>query len=510
MSVPTGSKTLDQILDGGLPAGRTTLVTGGPGTGKSTLAMQFIDEGLRNGEDCLYISTEQTFAELDDSFAAFDFDLDHENLTVTSLHATPGQTVDSDGDRELTLETLEGGKMLGGDYSAPFESKYITQYLERFAPADRVVLDSVSGLSAIGEDQDTFRRTLLDFIRLLNDEFGATAIFTAEESQPDLNQQDDKTVAASDAVQFNTHGVLRLWRENVGGDYHRFLEVVKMRGVDHDTRVHEISFTHEGLRISPRLRTHPGEFVPSDHMTTGIPGLDRLMGGGIVKGGTLLVEHDGQASPHSILTNLMVRAREEGYAIAMVPPVELPPKRLRTIIDERIGDMEELMANDEFFLIDFANIWENTKRNVFKPQEHDTDNPASVFRTIDDRRGDQSMLTILNIEAQLPVLTDDELRQIRFWEEENLFMPGDTSIYMFNPATLSDELAAFYENGAWQILDTWVNDKGLQYLELKKSPSGYMGSTRLVEYIEEEPYMRVQQPPGSGSTEATLDDGGQQ
>ena len=509
MSVPTGSETLDSILDGGLPEGRTVLVTGGPGTGKSTLAMQFLAEGVQRGEDCLYISTEQTFEELDDAFAEFAFDLEAENLTVTSLHATPGQTVNSGDQRELTLETLEGGKMLGGDYSAPFEAKYITQYLERFAPADRVVLDSVSGLSAMGEDQDVFRRTLLDFIRLLNDEFGATALMTAEESQPDLTQQDIKTVAASDAVQFNTHGVLRLWRENIGGDYHRFIEVVKMRGVDHDTRVHEVSFTHEGLRIAPRLRTHPGEFIPSDHMTTGIPGLDSLMGGGIVEGGTLLLEHDGQASPHSIITNLMVQAYEQGNAVTMIPPVELPPKRLRTIIDERIGDMEELLANDQLFLVDFANIWENTKRNVFKPQEHDTDNPASVFRTIDDRRGDQSMFSVLNVEAQLPVLTNDELRQIRFWEEENLYLEGDTSMYLFNPATLSDQLAAFYENGAWQTLETWVTDKGLQYIELKKSPSGIMGSTRLVEYIEEKPYMRVQQPPGAGSTEATLDDGGQ-
>jgi len=509
MPVPTGSETLDSILDGGLPESRTVLATGGPGTGKSTLAMQFLTEGLARGEDCLYISTEQTFEELADAFEDFAFDLGHQNLTVTSLHATPGQTVNSGEKRELTLETLEGGKMLGGDYSAPFEAQYITQYLERFAPADRVVLDSVSGLSAIGEDQSVFRRTLLDFIRLLNDEFGATALFTAEESQPDITQEEIRTVAASDAVQFNTHGVLRLWRENVGGDYHRFLEVVKMRGVDHDTRVHEISFTHGGLRISPRLRTHPGEFVPSDHMSTGIDGLDRLMGGGIVKGGTLLLEHDGNASPHSILTNLMARANEEGYAITMVPPVELPPKRLRSIIDERIGDMEEMLADDQLFLVDFANIWENTKRNVFKPQEHDTDNPAAVFRTIDDRRGDQPMFSVLNVEAQLPVLSDDELRQVRFWEEENLFRPEDTSLYLFNPATLSDELAAFYENGAWQTLETWVTGKGLQYIELQKSPSGFMGSTRLVEYIEREPYMRIQQPPGAGSTQSAVGDGGQ-
>ena len=65
---------------------------------------------------------------------------------------------------ELTPETLEGGKMLDRDYSAPFESRCITQYIERFAPADRVVLDSVPGLSAVGEDQYTFRHTPLGFI----------------------------------------------------------------------------------------------------------------------------------------------------------------------------------------------------------------------------------------------------------------------------------------------------------------------------------------------------------
>jgi len=496
MPVQTGSETLDTILDGGLPEGRTVLVTGGPGTGKSTLAMQYLQAGLDEGEDCVYISTEQTFEELRDAFSDFAFDLGHENLTVTSLHATTGYTVDTGEEPELTLETLEGGQMLGGDYSAPFEAQYITRHLEQFAPADRVVLDSVSGLSAMGDDRDVFRRTILDMIRLLNDEFGATALFTAEESQPDAAQQDLKTVAASDAVQFNTHGVIRLWREIVDGDTHRFVEVVKMRGVDHDTRVHEVTFRDEGVRVSPRLRTHPGEFVPSEYMTTRIDGLDTLTGGGIVLGGSMVLEHDGQASPHSILTNVMVEAIERGMAVAIVPPIELPPKRLRRIIDNRIGDMHDLMAEDRFFLVDFTNVWENTRRNVFKPQDHESDDPETAFQTIDERRGEQALLSIVNVESQIPVLSEDELRQIRFWEEENFIGPSDTSLYFYNSAALDGELAAFYQNAAWQSLRTWVSDNGLQYVKLNKSPGGYLGSTRLVEYMEDEPYMRVLNPPG--------------
>ncbi|PSP95507.1 hypothetical protein BRC91_02330 [Halobacteriales archaeon QS_4_62_28] len=496
MPVETGSETLDTILGGGLPEGRTVLATGGPGTGKSTLAMQYLQAGLDASEDCVYISTEQTVDELQDSFSDFAFDLEHEDLTITSLHATTGYTVDTGGERELTLETLEGGQMLGGDYSAPFEAQYIKKYLEQFAPADRVVLDSVSGLSAMGENQDVFRRTILDMIRLFNGEFGATALFTAEESQSDITRDSVKAVAASDAVQFNTHGVIRLWREVIDGDTHRFIEVVKMRGVDHDTRVHEVTFADGGVRISPRMRTHPGEFVPSNYMSTRIPGLDTLTGGGIVLGGAMLLEHDGQASPHSILTNLMVEAIERDMAIAIVPPVELPPKLLKEIIDDRVGDMYEMMANDRFFLIDFANIWQNTRRNVFKPVEHQSDDPETVFGTIDDRRGDRPILTIINVEAQLPMLDDDKLRQMRFWEEENLFDARDTSLYFFNEESMTDELAAFYQNSAWQSLKTWLSDNGLQYIKLEKAPNGYLGSTRLVEYTDEEPYMQVQNPPG--------------
>jgi hypothetical protein len=157
--------------------------------------------------------------------------------------------------------------------------------------------------------------------------------------------------------------------------------------------------------------------------------------------------------------------------------------------------MDELLADDRLFLLDFANVWENTRRNVFKPTAHDEEGTKETFRTADERRGDRAMLSILNVEAQLPVLGDDQLRRVRFWEEEQFYRGSDTSVYFFNPETMDDRVAAFYRNAAWQVLRTWLADNGLQYLKLEKSPSGFLGSSRLVEYVDEPPFMHVQRPP---------------
>jgi len=217
------------MLEGGYPRRRSVLLTGGPGSGKTTLAMEFVQAGLDAGERCLFVSTEQSFAELADSLGRFDYDLDHDRLAFATVHARTEQSID--GEARLVLEHLggddlaSGGQQLEDAFDVPFTAKRVAEYLSRYGPADRVVIDSVSGLWSMADDRSRFRRAVLDLIRFLSDEFGATSLLTAEAG-------DGAAGDATAALRYNTHGVVELRREQVDGDPHRLLEVSKMRGTD--------------------------------------------------------------------------------------------------------------------------------------------------------------------------------------------------------------------------------------------------------------------------------------
>ncbi len=487
-AVSTGVDLLDEMLGGGLPRNRSTLFVGGPGTGKSTLAMSFLQAGLDRGERCLYVSTEQTISELRGSFAPYEFDLDDENLTYTSVHARPGSTIEEG--ETVVLQSLSGDDGIGDDFGAPFETRYVRKHLERFAPCDRIVFDSVSGLASVAEDPQLFRRNVLDLIRLFADEFGATTVFTAED-------RDDDAAPVS-PLRFTTHGVVRLERRDVAADPHRFLTIEKMRGVDHDRRTVEFEFDTSGIVGAPKRRSQPPALKQHRHSPVGIDGLDELTGGGPVQGSGVLLEHDGQVTLSVLLANFVVAALDRGEAVTLVPSTDLGRDRLAALLDGFDYDLGSLLDDDRLFVLDPVSGWDAATDNVLTVGDS-LGSVTDALETVDFRRDADARFTLVDVPSLVHHIGHDAVRELRYHLDANL-SDTDSLVHLLNPDVVGDRTAAFHLDAADQVLRSWLTDDGLQYVSLEKSPCGFVGSTSLVEFLEDPPYVDVQSPPRSRET----------
>lgn len=474
----TGDGTLDTMLRGGIPANRSVLVSGGPGVGKSTLGMQFLQAGIDADERVLYVSTEQTIEELRDSFAAFSFDVDHDDMVFASVHAAPGQTIESGNERTLTLQSL-GDEAVTSAFDPPFTVEYVLEYLRKYAPRDRVVFDSVTGLAPLSDGAEDRRRMLLDLIREFTDEFGATTLFTAE---------DDDGL-----LRYATHGVIELRREEVASDPHHFLEVLKMRGVDHDRRTIQVGFTPDGLRAAPARRSQPPAVKTHSHQPVGIDGLDALAGGGLVTGAGVLLRHDGRANLAALFAALITGALDRDQTVTVVPTIALRQERVEQTLVDRGYDVDELLASGRLRVVDIIGGWDSAEPGVYDPGET-TASLVDLLTDLDDE-STRPTYNIVNSDAVAHRYGPSGARRVRYEQEGSLIDPEDSLVSVGNPDVVADEVAAFRHDVAEQVIETRIHDDGLQYLTLRKSPCGFVGTTSLVEYAAEPPYLRVQEPP---------------
>src|SRR3954447_3949426 len=259
---------LDNILSGGFSRGHVFLVEGAPGTGKTTVALQFLLEGSRAGEKCLYITLSETERELRVGAASHGWLLD-DALEIFEL-LPPESLLDSEQQQSLLYSSdLELGET----------TKQILEVVERLRP-DRVVLDSLSEIRLLAQSSLRYRRQILA-IKHYFAKFDTTVMLL-----------DDLTAEAADkTVHSVAHGVRRL--EELAPAYgaeRRRARVVKYRGVKFRGGYHDVTITTGGLNVFPRLvaSEYRADFMRTP-MSSGIRELDQLLGGGIESGSSTLI-----------------------------------------------------------------------------------------------------------------------------------------------------------------------------------------------------------------------------
>src|SRR3954462_6329962 len=264
----TGIWGLDDILSGGLSRGHVFLVEGTPGTGKTTVALQFLLEGAKAGERCLYITLSETERELREGAASHGWVLG-DGIEVFEL-LPPESLLDSEQQQSLLYSSdLELGET----------TKQIFEAVERVRPS-RVVLDSLSEIRLLAQSSLRYRRQILA-IKHYFAKFDTTVMLL-----------DDLTADVADkTVHSVAHAVIRL--EELAPAYgaeRRRVRIVKYRGVKFRGGYHDSTITTGGLNVFPRLvaseyRAH----LKRIGMSSGIKELDQLLGGGIESGSSTLI-----------------------------------------------------------------------------------------------------------------------------------------------------------------------------------------------------------------------------
>ena len=291
----TGVAGLDDIL-GGLTRGHVFLLEGEPGTGKTTIALQFLLEGAKQGETSLYITLSETENELRQGAASHGWTLGPD-INIFEL-IPPESLLDPKQQQSLLYSSdLELGET----------TRQIFDAVERTRPS-RVVLDSLSEIRLLAQSSLRYRRQILA-IKHYFARYGATVLLL-----------DDLTAEATDkTVHSLAHGVIRL--EELAPAYgaeRRRIRVHKYRGQRYRGGYHDFTITTGGVNVFPRLiaSEHRTKFVRKQ-LSTNIPEFDALLGGGIDTGSSTLVLGPAGTGKSLIVMTFVMAAVARGEKAAL-------------------------------------------------------------------------------------------------------------------------------------------------------------------------------------------------
>jgi circadian clock protein KaiC len=467
----TGIGGLDNILFGGVPQRSTVLLEGAPGTGKTTVGLQYLFQGIvENDESGIYITFEELPEQIYEDALQFGWDLralEQKNklrILCMSPDVLIEQMLHPDGLFEKIVSEIQ---------------------------CKRVVIDSVTVLrndAKMDMDRNQFYR-----LRNILRKFKLTSFLIEE-------QQDAHNISLS-YQHYIVDGVIRLslqeWRSNYK---QRMLEVTKMRGTRIFEGEHVYRITKEGIYLIP-ARSMIEDIAITDQqqkISTGITRLDQLLGGGISQGSVLLLDTNSKANYKYLVASITTRRLLSDEKVIYLPSNIVTPVDLQNMWQLfNVSLEEEISKNSVYFL-------EHYNRSYPKEFEH------SVI-SLGDLNDEEYLLK--RKEKLDPIITESLRNKkqcfiyydlntifnergkdfvIKFFAQEiaKARSLGITVMILCNFAEMDAETSSFLERSSNGVIRTWVDGR-YQYLQVTKTPHGQMSEPLIVENIPEAPYLRL-------------------
>lgn len=364
----TGIEGLDEILGGGLTADRLYLVEGTPGTGKTTLALQFLMEGVRAGESGLYVTLSETLDEL------------------TAVAESHGWSLDGIHVVELVPEyepELEQSLLHPSEIELGETVRGVMDHFEARAPR-RLVIDSLSELRLLAQNPLRYRRQILALKQFFSTRACTVILLDDRTSQPGDLQ-----------LHSIAHGVISLEQSATGfGAERRRLQIIKMRGISYSGGYHDFAIRYGGMQVFSRIVAAPDvDRYEHRRLGTGVEALDNLLGGGLVAGTTTLLNGPAGVGKTTVAVQCLCSGMRQGLRGALF----LFDERLPTLIARTTDlgmDLRPFIANGQLSI-----------RQV-DPAELSPGEFASWVRTAVDRDG-VGMVLVDSLNAYLQAMPEE-------------------------------------------------------------------------------------------------------
>lgn len=289
--VLTGVAGLDDILHGGLPTGHVYLIEGDPGSGKTTLGIQFLLEGVAHGEPALYVTLAESREELQGVADSHGFD-----ISKMEIFEVQPPELDQTGSDQYTVFHPSEVELVDVMQSILLRMEQVK--------AGRIVFDSMSEIRMLARDPLRYRRQILSLKQFFVGR-NCTVLLL-----------DDRTGDRTDTqLQSICHGAIRM--EALSREYgaqRRQIQVLKLRASQFREGTHDYEIEQGGLQVFPRLISaeHRPKDIDRSELASGISELDKLFGGGVSRGTTSLFMGPAGSGKSTLATKFLSSAARRG------------------------------------------------------------------------------------------------------------------------------------------------------------------------------------------------------